>query len=88
MEARNLKDADIANRVEPNVAPVTVWRWRKEQWRLDPEKIAALAHAIGLEGPEDLYRPPGRESIDAALREAPEAVYEAVRDLARKLAGR
>ena len=83
MEARRLTDAVMAGRLD--VAPVTIWRWRKEQGRLNPAKIAALAYAIGLAGPEELYRPPGRESIDARLRDAPDAVYEIVLDLAEKL---
>lgn len=84
MEALGLDDAKVAGRL--GVAPVTVWRWRKEQWRLRPDKIAALAHALGLERAEDLYRLPGRPSIDAALRDAPDAIYQATLEFVRKIA--
>lgn len=83
MEAKGLSDIDLAGRLD--TSRTTVWRWRNEQWRLDPAKIAALASAMNLE-PVDLYRLPGRESIDAQLKDAPTEVYEAVRDLARRLA--
>lgn len=82
MEAKGLTDLILAGRL--GVAPVTVWRWRKSQRQLNDPKLRALAHAIGLE-PEDLYRPPGRESIDAKLKNASEEVYEIVRDLALRL---
>lgn len=70
------------------VSRTTVWRWANEQWRLDPGKIEALADAIGLDSPVDLYRPPGRESIDGVLGNATEEVYQATLDVARRLAGR
>jgi transcriptional regulator with XRE-family HTH domain len=82
MEAKGLSDAKVANRLD--VAAVTVWRWRKHQRHLNDPKMRALAYAIGVE-PEDLYRLPGRESIDAKLKDAPQEVYEIVRDLAIRL---
>ena len=86
MADKGLSDAKLGARMA--VSATTVWRWKNEQWRLRPAKIAALAYHIGLDRWEDLTLPPGRESIDATLKDAPENVYEAVRDMARKLAGR
>lgn len=83
MDARGLNDAAIGGRL--GVSATTVWRWRTQQHRLRPAKIEALAHAVGLDNSEDLYRMPGRESIDAKLKNAPDHVYEAVRDLAQRL---
>ena len=41
MEHRNLSDEKLANRL--GVDRVTVTRWRNQQHRLNPEKIAAIA---------------------------------------------
>lgn len=86
MEAKGLSFEDIGGRM--GVSRTTVWRWAKEQWRLDPGKMEALADAIGLDAPQDLFRPPSRPSIDAILADAPQEMYEATLDLARRLAGR
>lgn len=67
------------------VSRTTVWRWAAEQHRLDPEKIAALADAIGLDSWQDLARTPHRPSVDGILADADENTFEAVIDLARKL---
>jgi len=48
---------------------VTVWRWRSEQHRLNPGKIAAIAAALGRE-PEELFRSPSRPSLDAIVKNA------------------
>jgi transcriptional regulator with XRE-family HTH domain len=67
MEACGLSDEKLAGRL--GVARETVTRWRNQQHRLNPEKIAAIADALGLE-PEELWRPPARPSVDAALKGA------------------
>lgn len=85
MQAKGLSFDDIGGRMD--VSRTTVWRWANEQWRLDPGKMEALATAIGLDSPIDLYRPPERPSIDAILKDAPQSVYEATLDVARRLAG-
>ena len=72
MEARGLSDEKIAGRLD--VARETVTRWRNQQHRLNPDKIAALAGALGIE-PEELWHPPAlasRPSVDAILRDAPD----------------
>lgn len=67
------------------VARNTIWRWSKEQWRLDPPKLAAIADAMGLEDVRDLFRRPERPSIDAVLHDAPDEVFQATLELARRL---
>jgi hypothetical protein len=62
---RGLNDEKVGNRI--GVDRATVFRWRKEQHRLNPEKIAALADALDLE-PQELWRPPQRPSLDALVR--------------------
>lgn len=86
MEAKNLSFDDLGGRL--GVSRTTVWRWAKEQWRLDPPKMDALADAIGLSSAQDLYRRPERPSIDGLLDDAPQATYDAIIDLARKLTQR
>lgn len=55
----------------------TIYRWRTQHHRVTPDKQAAIAEAIGIE-PEQLWRPPGRRSIDAMLAKAtPEQLDDA-----------
>jgi transcriptional regulator with XRE-family HTH domain len=83
MAAKSLSFDVIGGRL--GVSRTTVWRWAKEQWRLDPGKMAALAEAMDMESPADFYRMPERPSIDAIMADAPQPLYEAVVDHARKL---
>lgn len=78
-----LTDAVWAERI--GVSRETIWRWQKEQWRLDPGKIKKLADSIGIE-PEQFWRPPGRPSIDAILKDASmDVIAEIAVDAARKV---
>lgn len=69
------------------VTSTTIYRWAREQERLDPYKIEGLAKAMGLDGPESLYRPPPRQSVDAVLKDAPDHIHEAALAYARLLVG-
>lgn len=71
MAERGLDDEQLAGRLD--VARETVNRWRNHQKRLDPEKIAQIAHALDLE-PAELYRPPSFQSLDRMVKNVPEAV--------------
>lgn len=82
---RGLSDEKVANRI--GVARETVWKWRTQQHRLNPEKIAVLAQALDIE-PEDLYRPPSRPSIDAVTKGLPDDIHGDVLEFARRLAKR
>lgn len=73
-----LEDSDGSEKM--GVAGNTVWRWENEQWRLDNIKISAIAHALNLENPEDLQRPPGRKSIDAMLASESDEMVKSVAD--------
>ena len=70
------------------VSRTTVWRWSKEQHRLDPGKISALAGALQIE-PQDFYRLPSpkpeRPSIDKLLENAPDDDFQRIIDMARRL---
>lgn len=85
-QERGLNDEKIGNRI--GVDRATVFRWRKEQHRLNPQKIAALAEALDLE-PADLWRPPARRSLDALVKDAPDEVVDLAFDVVKRMtAGR
>lgn len=86
-EARGLNDEQVANRIDPPVDRATVFRWRKEQHRLNPEKIGKLADALDIDSAE-LYRPPSRPSLDAIIRDAPDDVQSMAADIVRRMAGK
>lgn len=67
LEHRGLSDETMGGRL--GVARETVWRWRTQQHRLNPEKIAALASALDID-PIQLWSPPTRTSVDAMLTDA------------------
>ena len=81
---RGLNDEKVGNRI--GVDRATVFRWRKEQHRLNPEKIAALAVALDIE-PEQLWRPPARRSLDALVKDSPADVVEMAFDVVKRMAG-
>jgi hypothetical protein len=87
MDLRGLSDEALGNRLEPGVARQTVHRWRHEQWRLDPYKIAAIARALDCE-PQDLWSMPSRPSIDAITKRLPDEIHGDVVEFARRLAKR
>lgn len=84
-DARGMSDEKVAEVL--GVARETVWRRRTEQHRLNPKKIAELAAAIGIE-PEQFYRPPGEESIDAMLKGKPADLRSTAADIVRRLVGK
>lgn len=85
MDERGLSDEVLGNRM--GVDRATVWRWRTQQHRLNPEKIAALAEAMNLES-EDFYRPPSRPSLDSLVANVPEELHKTALDIVRRLVGR
>lgn len=85
MEDRGLSDERAASRI--GVARETVFRWRTEQHRLNPEKIAQLAAALDIE-PRELYSPPGRRSLDAMLADAPDDLHATAADIVARLVSR
>jgi transcriptional regulator with XRE-family HTH domain len=82
---RGLSDETVGNRL--GRARETIWRWRTEQHRLNPEKLAELASALDIE-PQDFYRPPSRPSIDALVEDAPDDLRNTALDIVRRLVGR
>lgn len=62
----------------------SVYRLEREPWRVNSEKQAEYAHALGLE-PEDLWRAPGTPSLDAMVQSAPDDVRRMAADIVRRL---
>lgn len=90
MEQRGLNDEKLGNRFNPPVDRTTVFRWRKEQHRLNPEKIAALAKALDLT-PQELWQPPrpdDQPSLDALVEAASPDLRATVTDVVRRLVGK
>jgi transcriptional regulator with XRE-family HTH domain len=86
MEHRRLSDERLAGRLD--VARETVTRWRNQQHRLNPDKIARLASALDID-PTELWRSPaGPPSIDAMVRDVPEDVRSTAVDIVRTLINR
>ena len=77
-----VNDAQIAAKIGVNRE--TVFRWRKEQWRLNPEKIRQIANTLGIK-PEQLWHPPTRESIDNLLDGTDEETRKMVTDVVRRM---
>lgn len=84
-EVRGVNDEKVANRL--GVTRQTVWKWRTQQNRLDPGKIAQLASALDCE-PEELWRPPSRPSLDAIVKDASDDLQATAADIVRRLVGK
>lgn len=84
-EALKLNDEIVAGRMHTSRA--TVWRRRNQQHRLSPEKIAELADAMGIK-PDQLWHLPSRPSIDSIASDAPDNIYDALVEHARRLTRR
>ncbi len=80
---RGLNDEKVGLRLDKDRA--TIHRWRKEQHRLNPAKIAALAHVLDLE-PEELFRPPGRRSLDAIVKGSDSNTQDMIYDIVARMA--
>lgn len=67
----------------------SVYRLEREPWRVNANKQAEWAHALGIE-PEMLWRPPSEgPSLDAMVESAPDEVKAMAADIVRRLvAGR
>lgn len=85
MQELKLNDETLGLRM--GKSRTTIWRWRTEQHRLNPQKLAALAKAMKI-APEDFWRPPGRPSLDAILRNASDDLVREAAEVLKILAKR
>lgn len=81
-EYRDLNDEKVAGRI--GVTRQTVWKWRTQQHRLDPIKIAQLASALDCR-PFQLWAPPERQSLDALVEGVPDDLRNTAADIVRRL---
>lgn len=89
MKHLGVSDERLAQRI--GVGTPTVWKRRTQQHRLNPIKIAEIAHALDL-APVDLWRPPPPKdelpqppSLDSMLVDAPPAIRRAAREIVESL---
>lgn len=82
MAHKGKTDQKVAEALE--TSRTTIWRWRTQQHRLTPSKIAALAWGIGC-NPEDLWRLPARPSLDAMVHDVPDDTFETAMDVVRRI---
>jgi transcriptional regulator with XRE-family HTH domain len=77
MKHLGVSDERLAQRL--GVTTPTVWKRRTQQHRLNPGKIAEIAHALGIK-PTDLWRPPEPseppQGLDSRVRDVPQALRE------------
>jgi len=62
----------------------SVYRQEREPRRVNAEKLAAWAVALDVE-PEELWSPPGTQSLDALVRGTSAEVKEMAVDIVRRL---
>lgn len=89
--ARGLNDASLGARMfgGEGVSATTVWRWRTQQSRLKPQTVEAIATALDLDDPRDLFKPPPPKSRPPLpLDDLGDDDYKTVHDLAERLARR
>lgn len=88
IDKSGLSDETIAGRIQlverdgsvrEGVSRETVFRWRKEPWRLDVSKLSALAKALSIE-PDDFYHHPDRPSVDALLKDVSKDEHNRIRN--------
>lgn len=93
-ERLGLNDASLGRRIGggdggEGVSATTVWRWRTQQWRLKPPTVEAIAKALNLDDPRQLFSPPPPESRPPIPLDAlGDDDYKTVHDLAARLARR
>ena len=86
MDHLGVSDETMAGRL--GVARETVWRRYSEQNRLNPEKIAEFADALGMEEVTQLYFPPLVPSLDAIATGASSEQREMIADVVRRVMGK
>ena len=81
-EAKGVSAEAMAGRL--GIERESVYRLERKPNRLNAEKQAAWAAALGLE-PEDLWHPPGWRSLDAIVAQAPEDLRNMAADIVLRL---
>lgn len=78
-KAKNLRAIDMAERL--GIEEKSYYRLEREFLTLNAREMIELADALGLDKPEDLWRPPGGPpSIDAMIQDADDETKAAIAD--------
>lgn len=84
-KAKGLSGEQVAGRL--GIDRQSVYRTEADSSRLNVTKQLQWADALGVE-PEDLWRPPGRSSLDGMVRDAPPDIQAMAEDIVRRLVSR
>lgn len=84
-KAKGVSAETMAGRLD--IERESVLRLEREPWRVNSEKQAEYASAIGVE-PEALWRPPGVPSLDELVAGAPKDVQDMALDIVSRLVKR
>jgi transcriptional regulator with XRE-family HTH domain len=84
-EAQGLSAERMAERL--GIGRESLYRLEREPRRLNPEKQAQYADALGIE-PAALWRPPGTPSLDSLVAGQPDEVQAMAADIVRRLVNR
>lgn len=81
-EERGLNDTKVGERL--GLHRSTIFKWRGNPSRLDPEKMAALAEALDIEITQ-LYRPPAEISLDEIAKDFTSDMKQTAADIVMRL---
>ena len=81
-ETRGISAQTMAEKL--GIERESVYRLEREPWRVNSEKQADFAAALGIE-PEELWRPPGVTSLDAIVKLASPEIRAMAADIVRRL---
>lgn len=82
MATKGMNKSQIANKLDINRS--TVGKWLDKGDHIEIDQLRQLAHALDLEDWREFLRPPGQESVDAIIDEAPVNVREAIIEFAKR----
>ena len=77
-----LSDETVADKL--GISRSAFWKWYTEQSRLNPDKVARIAAAMGIH-PSQLNFPPGTDSLDAIVEGQPQNVRSMAADVLRRM---
>ncbi len=83
MAKKDMSKSRIASRLD--VHRSTVGKWLDKGDGISIDELRKLAFALDLEDWRDLLRPPGQESVDFLIEDAPAKTREAIVDFAKKM---
>lgn len=76
--AKGFSAVTVAGRME--MERESLLRLERESWRVKYEDQVAYADAIGLSDAAELHRPPGTQSLDSLVAQAPKEVRDMAAD--------